>query len=353
MTVARDWDRCARGVLWSQLLADMPDLPTEVREFGVADLPALLAAGTADDLLLQHLDSSDVLVVNWDTVNGDPDFGADFAMRWFEHRRLEILAWVSNGGVLLVEGQATLGVPSQRAYDAVLDVGEVSVCGPQDPLRPEVQRRRYGHSCRLTRRAAKSAMFADFSDPRVDSSDVDRTYEEMLPGLAARVLSPRLKTLDWNMLYRGWFRTNPVRGRRLRWVSLLTTADRQWWTGRFNHPVLLGARLGKGAIVVSTMFLASTQQRELVACLLRNTDGMPVRGGLVRPVVDFVRKNAVPVLAGLAAAPLIGTAGSWDATGTLAKLAQALVTVVAFFVVGLATKLLHGLVRLVKEMLGY
>lgn len=357
VTIVTDWARCRRGVLWTPCLAQLRDLSIDdVREYGLADEVELMSAPRGEELFIERLHKSEVLIINWDAANGDPDFGADFVLRWFQHRGPEIRSWVAGGGVLIIEGQAKLGVPNDAAYDAILDPGEVAVCGPEDALRPKLQRRRYGHICRLTKRAQKSLLFEDMAEPDLDSRPVTRAYLEMLPGVASRILTPDLGDLQWNMLYRGWFRWNPLNRPRLSWVTLVRTADRQWWKGRFNHPVMLGARHGQGAVFASTMFLASSGQTSLVTCLLRahgRANLMPVRTGISRPVGDFVKRNLVPLLAGLVAAPVVGVVGTWDSTGILSSMTSAVLAVVAFFVVGVVTRLLGGLWRLGKEVVGW
>lgn len=356
VTIATDWKRCHRGVLWTPWLTELEDLSVDVMEYGLADEVELLATPTGKEFFVERLQKSEALIINWDAANGDPDFGADFVLRWFQHRGPEILSWVDKGGVLIIEGQATLGTPTQAAYDAILEPGEVAVCGPEDALRPELQRRRYGHRCRITKRAQKAGLFKSMIDPELDSREVTRSYADMLPDSAGRILTPDLGDLKWNMMYRGWFRWNPLGRRRLQWVALARTADRQWWKGRFNHPVILGARHGEGAIFATTMLLASSEQTLLVTCLLRThgrANMMPVRTGIARPVGDFVKRNLVPLLAGLVVGPVAGVIASWDSTGIFSGMTRAVVIVVAFFVVGLVTRLLAGVWRLGKEMMGW
>src|SRR4051794_9939659 len=42
----------------------------------------------AEPMPLEVISSDiDILVINWDAINGDPDFGADLARNWIAHRR--------------------------------------------------------------------------------------------------------------------------------------------------------------------------------------------------------------------------------------------------------------------------
>lgn len=356
VAIARDWERCKRGVIWRHCLKELPGLRTTVCEYGLADEPGLLALGSEEKLFVEQIRESQILVINWDAANGDPDFGADFAQRWFQHRRPDLLSWVDKGGILVIEGQATLGVPTQAAYDAILDYGEVFVCGPEDPLRPELQRRRYGFACRLTRRAQKSELFRPLAYGDFDSRDTTCTFGDMLPKLASRVVTPDLGDLKWNMMYRGWFRWTPLRERRLDWVPLVKTADRRWQSGRFNHTVLIGARHGKGVIFATTMLLASSGQAALIKCLLGaygRANELPIRSGVFRAVGEFLRKNLVPAVAVVVGAPLVAAATDFEPTGILAGMTQAVLVVIAFFLIRLMSRLLARSWILSKEIRGW
>lgn len=101
VTVVQDWSRCGRAVLWRNVLEPLsgsPKLGFELEIQYCSPAEELWRAGadfSQAAFAAQEFSSADVMVVNWDAANGDPEFGSDLTMRWFEHRRLEILHWVA------------------------------------------------------------------------------------------------------------------------------------------------------------------------------------------------------------------------------------------------------------------
>ena len=346
--VVGDWGRCSRGNFWPELLAELNDrrlVPNVASVYPLADwtwhpapgkLRQQLVRVPGDSLLMQLIDR-DVLILNWDVANGDPDFGADLALRWFSHRRPEILHWVrERGGILIIEGETRLGVPSQASYDALLGAMQVEVCGEEDQFRPRRQVERNGTHCKMTSRARVPSQIGTSASPFIHLQDLTaskRTFEEMFPGAAGRMLSPFLSTGDWQLLYRGWFRWNPFIRKRLPWVPFVRTADR-----KFDHPTMLVAKHGLGAVFVSTMFLASSKQTELVEAILRCHGDVARLPDPPRRIV-FLRRwvisNAIPLIAAVAAV-VLGRQLGWGVVGGNEMLSFAILAVLGVGVAILA-----------------
>jgi hypothetical protein len=129
--VLADWQRCYRQQFWQDVLdlINQRSLapPVVCRVYRLADELAIATSQRsapdssctceanlseyAESSFVEELQKCQVLIVNWDAVNGDPDFGADITLRWFEVRRPEIWDWVEEkGGILLIEGQAIYSV---------------------------------------------------------------------------------------------------------------------------------------------------------------------------------------------------------------------------------------------------
>lgn len=322
-----DWSQCPRGNFWPAFVEELSArarLDIRLDVYPLADrsgprtsrprLLATLRRGLRDrrarrrwprtcterpELLVRNLHDTQVLVLNWDVVNGDPDFGADWARDWVDTRRPEILEWVRHrGGILVCEGQAAYSVPVQAAYDAVVGRREVRVCGPEDPDRPQAQDRRMGTEAYVTKRFRSVDQFAHLENLR-PAEEAPR-YEQMFPGLGATLLASFLRMTDWDTLYRGWFATTPLARPRFPWVVAVRARRR----GR-DHPIVKAARHGRGVIFLTTMSLAAVRQYRLVEAMLdmrgRSSDmPQPAR------VPDFLRRHlfvaAVPVVATVLAA---------------------------------------------------
>jgi hypothetical protein len=275
--VITDWRRVARASSWPALFGELKNdgLHVTVTEYPIADLltadPAI-----ANQPALHNIRDEDVIVINWDAVNGDPDFGAHLALRWLEHRQPEVLIRLRKGSILIMESQAVLGVPCQAAYDAAAGKGELPVSGPCDPQDPMKFIKNTGAKCRKTRHFPKSGAFEDVPDHLGVRGTPNS--KDMFPGTASNILVNELKGLNWqDILYRGWFRRLLFRSRRLKWVSIIGTANR----GRFrNHSVMQVAKVSRGAIFATTMMLATTGQKELVRAIVEcaggNTSHLPI-----------------------------------------------------------------------------
>jgi hypothetical protein len=302
----------ARGQHWARALADGAIAqPATLRVRSLADDVAAPMSHLTQTTL-EAIREAKVVIINWDAANGDPDFGADAAQHWLRHRRSNLLDWVCDGGILIVEGQANLGVPSQEAYDALFGTDEVQVCGPEDPMVPRLQTRRVGVQCQLTRAALTSSLFRSL--PEHVGIAGNRSYNDMFASdEAGRLVAPFLREGAWPLLYRGWFRRRPFKRQRLGWVPLVKSKGR-----RFNHPTLLVARAGAGAIFVSTMLLASSDCFGLIRAMINargNVEGLPQRQRLTTLIADHKTDVILPLLAALASIPatvLLPVPKEWD-----------------------------------------
>lgn len=288
----------ARANYWPQMLERLrSDIQLEWRCRSVSDdLRGDLKWQSRTTLEL--LQDAEVLIVNWDSINGDPDFGAHITCDWCAHRRNNILGWVFDGGVLLIEGQANLGIPAQSAYDSILGFSELSTCGAEDPLNPIKQELRVGKSVKLSRQAKNSRLFELL--PRVLSVQGGANHDDMFPrGTAGRLVARFLRRGQWPLLYRGWFQPHPFRRTRFHWIPLVKTEGRS-----FNHPTLMVAQYGTGAIFASTMLLASSNQPGLVEAILEthnHTNLLPQPKRLTTLIARHKIDILIPLTAALAA----------------------------------------------------
>jgi hypothetical protein len=319
VVVVADWKRCTRAVHWQDELTTLnPDVIDEFLVFPLADSLAPITPEATQSVapitpvsLLQALATRQVLVLNFDSINGDPGFGSDIALDWFRHRYPELLHWVAQGGILIVEGQTMLSVPTQASYDALFGHRELRVSGPSEKLVPGVEWRKIGGDCKITSKARKYKLFEDIKPgSHTITCPRDLTLDYFFPGNAKLMLSSASALPSWRLLYRGWFSKLPVFRRQFRWVPLIETAHR-----RFNQAVLKGARHGKGVMFVSTMFLAGTAQTKLIRDLLTwnaRENPLPTLGPWQRKLMDKGIQALIPIIAAVIVTEVLGLRYGWE-----------------------------------------
>lgn len=59
---------------------------------------------------------SQVVIINWDAINGDPLYNADKALNLLKHYAKDMDAWVELGGVVIVECQESSRELTEEAY---------------------------------------------------------------------------------------------------------------------------------------------------------------------------------------------------------------------------------------------
>ena len=62
-------------------------------------------------------EKTDAIVINWDAMNGDPVYGSDRCYDFLDHYRPDMLEWLCQGGLLLVESQGASWSGAQGPYD--------------------------------------------------------------------------------------------------------------------------------------------------------------------------------------------------------------------------------------------
>jgi hypothetical protein len=67
-------------------------------------------------------EKTDVIIINWDAMNGDPVYGSDRCYEFLEHYRPDMLEWLFQGGLLLVESQGASWSAAQGPYDCFVSM---------------------------------------------------------------------------------------------------------------------------------------------------------------------------------------------------------------------------------------
>ena len=199
--------------------------------------------------------SHDVLIIKWDAANNDPDFGSDEVLRQLEFSHDALKDFVRNGGILIVECQSHHWVPYQKAYHTILSpFCKVKVL--DDGLqRPGLYVRR----ARIPYSKGQYSLGDDHPVlrylpekifPSPDLGAVSKPWFDPPTSVTPHTLD---KTYP-SKVYSGWF-TGFSRNCR----PLL-------YSDEGKHPVMIWCPYERGAVIASTMFLASS----FVPQLMRN-----------------------------------------------------------------------------------
>lgn len=67
--------------------------------------------------LLELFDKNktDIIILNWDAINGDPIYGSDKTYQFFDHYKPDLNKWVENGGIIILEAQNAAWKPVQNS----------------------------------------------------------------------------------------------------------------------------------------------------------------------------------------------------------------------------------------------
>jgi hypothetical protein len=212
---------------------------------------------------LRNMHNYDILIINWDAANGDQKFGSDRLLNEIQNNKPKLKDFVKDGGILIVECQSNNWLPSQSAYDAILNsMGSVRVTD-EEPSRVGffVRRVNLPHIEILG-----GDYFADNDHPILkklpekiypllifnEGKSYNSWYKDRWFNPRNSVNSNVLCKTYPNKVYVGWFSSYSKE-----WKPLLYDEDNK-------HPVMIWRPYDKGAVIISTMFLASSFIPQLI-----------------------------------------------------------------------------------------
>jgi hypothetical protein len=247
-----DWESsCRRECKWQ---TELQGVTAGCKEVPLATV--ILNAQEQDaQELLQLRTRHQILIFNWDSINGDDRFGSGEALKWVRHNRKVLLNWVAQGGILIVEGQCKLYVPCQRSYNALFGHKEVGV-SPRPNKKRGLAHELTGWNCIVTAGPGKKKLLGRIKSVVGSTEEREKWFSE---GAASMVESGRYPM----PFYRGWF--TEIRGRACKWVPLIKTNDKH----SSGDAVLLGGRYKEGVIFLSTLLLAGKPKPPLIEALIK------------------------------------------------------------------------------------
>jgi hypothetical protein len=314
-----------RWRLWPRLLEYRPrtcQWAEYLAALGVADVETVSVADlerTYNVVRLQGrgTDWTGLVIVAWDSANGDAACGSDRTLAFFRDNGLVRLNQLMTfQSILLCEAQTAARVPLQAAYDAIFGPGEVTVVSSAGaPDQDGVRRgpwgdwvRRQGWSLRhpvISLLISHHPLLDDMSR-RVRG---ERTYRGPLFNLRNR---PSDEEGTDHILWRGWF-TEWRRG----WLPLVFADDPHRGTS-FRRPVLLAKPYRHGLLLASTLWIAFGNFDQLMSAVLKliqpTNDWRRLRRihlavEIVRGITDVLTLVAIGFLL------LIGTIVLWRSVG--------------------------------------
>jgi hypothetical protein len=201
-----------------------------------------------------------LLVISYDSANGDPAFKSDVTLQYLETQaRVRIHELLADGGTVLAECQTAQGVPVQKAYDAIFGGGELSV---SVDVPPEGERR--GASARIAKRFANHPLLVGM--PGTVHENYQPAGERIFYDRFAKNPPDSSYIFDKHKhsLWFGWF---SWWGRD--WVPLLYADVPHSYRLRNGRgvgpaPILLAKVERNGLLLASTMWLAGARCTQLI-----------------------------------------------------------------------------------------
>ncbi|HYT42294.1 MAG TPA: hypothetical protein VEP90_08100 [Methylomirabilota bacterium] len=232
-----------RYCFWEEQLRSFPDIQVEL----ISLSEQITEHKTFD------LDAYDIIIFNWDVINNDVWFNADRCQIIVKNDKEDFAQFVRNGGILILEDQTRHWIPVQDAYDALF-ASQVVV---QGTTKKENEKPAWAPTARVNKRLKDHPLIHNLPAILYSAYSLAPDFQWFPPN---SVRQRALQGLHPTKIYSGAFQKW-----KSEWLPLIYTDDS-------NHPILLVKADGLGLWVVSTMFFASANIRELIENLLKAKD---------------------------------------------------------------------------------
>jgi len=186
----------------------------------------------------------DVIIFNWCVLDGALMYASDRVQDIVAFNDDHFIQFVLKGGIIIMEDQPKRWRPVQKAYDIMLK-GDVTVVSRETYL--------FGSKVVVNGRLKKHPLFHHL--PAVMYSAYNHSPEESWfpPGsTSARSIQELNPTKVYSGAFRAW---------KAEWLPLVYTDENK-------YPIMLMKTEGLGLWIVTTMFLASSNIKELIESLV-------------------------------------------------------------------------------------
>jgi hypothetical protein len=104
-----------RTCFWESMVEKLVDDSYEFDFISVSD--TIDSEKPFEILELFNRKKTDIIVLNWDSINNDMLFGSDRAFQFFNQHSPALNGWVEDGGIVIVEAQTSAWKLMQSSYD--------------------------------------------------------------------------------------------------------------------------------------------------------------------------------------------------------------------------------------------
>lgn len=197
-------------------------------------------------LRLFDKNKTDIIILNWDSINGDPIYGSDKTYQFFNHYKSDLLRWVKDGGIIVLEAQTVAWKLLQESYGIFTE----------NTLIRTTKKKIRGKHANVNKKLRNKHPILKGLSEKIE-------LPEALPRRNWFPLNNEVVSIDEERLYQGWFEKYP-RG----WEPLIFSENSK------KKPIMLCRILEKkgstnvGGYIITTMYIGALGSDQLVNNIL-------------------------------------------------------------------------------------
>lgn len=248
-----------RFCFWRDLCKGLIEVEKRPFEFRFVSLCECVEKGKNPIPEIFNIKKTQLVIINWDAINGDLLYGSDKALHLLQHFVPDMDLWVKGGGIMLVECQEGSRRLRQEAYDLFgMELGY--------PLAIQ-EEKEFGNRVHVNEDLIKShplLIGLSTDDNVVEKTGVDSSKPLYPAKKSTDGLWDRDATARWQTkIYLGWF---DIKRMHRDWEPLIFARGKEFGKKR---PVMLcrtvrGERGAIGAYIVTSMFIGSSGWSKLI-----------------------------------------------------------------------------------------
>lgn len=209
-------------------------------------------------LLLELFDrrQTDIIILNWDSINSDPIYGSDRTLQFFNHYRPDLNIWVENGGIIILEAQTAAWKLVENSYNIF-----------SKNVKTTKERASRGEHALINKRLLKKhPILLGFNDENIELPSSGLFQKNWFP--ASCEICSIVGAMDSSKkrrLYQGWFEKYSKN-----WVPLIFAGNNT------KKPIMLCKIVRNkeetgntvGAYIITTMYIGASSLTQLIDNLL-------------------------------------------------------------------------------------